>query len=890
MRKKIAAVLLACALAVGTAVSPVGIETAWAETLEDSNGIYYQIEESGAIITGYDGRKTELVIPESIDGVKVTGIGYRAFSDCSSLTGISIPGSVTSIEEEAFSDCSSLTGISIPGSVTSIGHNAFARCSSVTSISIPSSVTSMANAFSGCSELTSITVEAGNPKYDSRENCNAIIEKESNTLVQGCKNTIIPESVTSIGYSAFSGCNSLTEIDIPESVTRIGYAAFFGCSSLTSISIPSSVTSIEYDAFSDCSSLTSISIPSSVTSIASGVFSGCSELTDITVEAGNPKYDSRENCNAIIEKESNKLVHGCKNTIIPDSVTSIGHSAFSGCNSLTGISIPGSVTSIEDWAFADCSSLTGISIPGSVTVIGYGVFSGCSSLTEVSIPGSVTSIEEEAFSGCSSLTGISIPGSVTSIGDSAFSGCSSLTGINIPSSVTSIGDSAFSGCSELTDITVETGNPKYDSRENCNAIIEKESNKLVCGCKNTIIPDSVTSIGDWAFADCSSLTGINIPDSVTSIGVAAFSGCSSLTGINIPDSVTFIVGRVFSGCSSLTEISIPSSVTHISATAFQDTPWLEEQLKQGNGLAVVNQIVIAADEKISDHVEIPSGVTRIGESVFSGWENLREISIPEGVTFIDTWAFSGCSSLMSISIPSSLKSVMPAAFFGCSSLKNVYYAGSETQWYKIGIGVNNGCLTWAERYYGSSESSNPGTDKKSTQTITASGITKTYGEKDFSLGASALGGAALSYAVSDPKVAAVDGNGNVTIKGCGITDITITAAETSAYEKAQKTIKLTVKPKTMTVSSVTSKKKKTAKVKWKKDKTVSGYIIECATDKKFRKNKVTVTVSKFKTASTTVKKLKAGKKYYVRICAYAKSGNTKVQGDWSKAKTVKIKK
>ena len=183
-----------------------------------------------------------------------------------------------------------------------------------------------------------------------------------------------------------------------------------------------------------------------------------------------------------------------------------------------------------------------------------------------------------------------------------------------------------------------------------------------------------------------------------------------------------------------------------------------------------------------------------------------------------------------------------------------------------------------------------GTPQKTAQIITANDITKTYGAKAFSIGAKASGGTTLSYAVSNSKVAAVDGNGKVTIKGCGITDITIMAAETSTYSKAQKTIRLTVKPKKMTVSSVKSKKKKTATVKWKKDKNASGYLIECATDKKFKKNKVKTEVKKNKTVTATVKKLKSGKKYFVRICAYAKSGNVKVKGDWSKAKTVKIKK
>ena len=416
---------------------------------------------------------TSVTIPNS-----VTSIGGWVFSGCSSLSSIIvesgnqhydsrnqcnaiinsstheliagckntvIPNSVTSIGDAAFYNCSGLTSVTIPSSVTSIGNQAFYNCSGLTSLTIPSSVTSIGgSSFSGCSGLTSIIVDDGNTAYDSRNNCNAIIEKTSNTLILGCNNTTIPEGVITISASAFNNCSGLTSVTIPNSVTSIGNSVFSGCSGLTSVTIPNSVTSIGNQVFYNCSVLTSVTIGNSVNSIGSSAFSGCSGLSSIIIEDGNIAYDSRNNCNAIIEKSSNTLIVGCKKTTIPNSVTSIGNSAFNGCSGLNTLTIPSSVTSIGEGAFAGCSGLTSVTIPNSISSIGNTVFNGCSGLTSVIIPNSVTSIGGWSFSGCSSLTSVTIPNSVTSIAEGAFWDCRALNEITCKADIPpTCGNNAF---------------------------------------------------------------------------------------------------------------------------------------------------------------------------------------------------------------------------------------------------------------------------------------------------------------------------------------------------------------------------------------------------------------------------------------------------------------
>ena len=355
------------------------------------------------------------------------------------------------------------------------------------------------------------------------------------------------------------------------------------------------------------------------------------------------------------------------------SVTSIGDWAFYNCSGLTSVTIPNSVTSIGGSAFRDCSGLTSVTIPSSVTSISTYAFLGCSSLTSITIPNSVTSIYDYAFSGCSGLTSVTIPNSVTSIGEGAFYR-SGLTSVTIPNSVTSIGEGAFSGCSKLTSVHIT------DVAAWCNiAFGNSDSNPLTYArhlymngeeIKDLVIPSSVTSIGGYAFRNCTGLTSVTIPNSVTSIDSYAFESCSGLTSVTIPNSVTSIDSYAFYNCSGLTSVTIPNSVTSIGSYAFQFCSGLSSITIPNSVTSIASYAFCYCSGLTS--VTIPNSVTSIGYGAFYGCSGLTSVTIPNSVTSISQQAFSGCSSLTTVTIGSGMKSIGSRAFADCHELTDVY--------------------------------------------------------------------------------------------------------------------------------------------------------------------------------------------------------------------------
>ena len=639
-------------------------------------------------------------------------------------------------------------------SVTSIGNGAFYKCAELTSVIIPNSVTSIGkNIFDGCIALVSLVVEEGNPKYDSRENCNAIIETASNKLLFGCQNTIIPNSVASIANSAFNGCSGLTSIIIPDGVTDIGGSAFSGCSGLTSITMGRGVTSIGENAFKDCDNLTKVELNNNAIVSKAYKYESGSSIKDIfgtqvkvyilgedVMSIGDGAFDSCTNLISVnmsnnvtsIGKHAFSECHGLVSIHISDNLTSIGELAFYNCYHLASINIPASLTSIDLWAFSGCGGIKKVEINSNAIVSkDYHQISSLANyfghyVEEFVLGEEVTSIGQYAFSGCVQLSTINIPNHMTNIGEGAFFDCPALTSINIPSTVTSIGENAFYNCNGLLSIQVEDGNTVYDSRDNCNALIRTADNTLMFGCQNTVIPNSVTSIGDNAFYCCAGLISISIPNSVTHIGYCAFCGCTGLTTISIPNSVTSIGQYAFASCNglasvniansvttiddyafafclNLTSITIPNSVTHIGYRAFSGCSGLTAiQVESGNTVydsrEDCNAIIETANNTLVQGCQntiIPNSVTVIGAYAFDHCAGLTSVTIPNSVTTIGKCAFIYCTGLTSITIPNGVTSIEDNAFTDCYDLATVIIPNSVTN---IGDGVFLRCSNLKDVY------------------------------------------------------------------------------------------------------------------------------------------------------------------------------------------------
>ncbi|MBR4590525.1 MAG: leucine-rich repeat domain-containing protein [Bacteroidaceae bacterium] len=469
---------------------------------------------------------------------------------------------VKGIAEAAYARCGWIKHLVISEGVEEIQWAAFEACANLVDVVLPSSIKTLDYfVFSYCLNLSSIKVDEHNAYYDSRDNCNAIIRTSDNTLIYGCKDT-----------------------KIPSSVTRIIDYAFYGIL-IESVEIPEGLEDIRENAFCDCPLLKQVSISSTVEDIAPSAFN-CSNISSIIVDERNEIYDSRNNCNAIIDKDNCRLILGCGSTIIPAGVSEIGRSAFSGSLNLQSIDIPEGITTIHQDAFYECSALRRVTLPASLTSFeGYEHFGRCESLESIVIPPKVMRLPNDIFMGCISLQEIKVDANnqtydsrnscnaiILTSDNELVAGCngsiivdgikciaedaffkSGITSIRIPASVEDIHLSSFRLCSSLKSITVDKGNKYYES-DGTNSIINKKNGKLILACSNSILSPKISSIGSYAFVNTPQW--LILPSGIESIEDYAFQECDDLLLVFVPKTATNIGKRAFAGCYKLSKIVV----------------------------------------------------------------------------------------------------------------------------------------------------------------------------------------------------------------------------------------------------------------------------------------------------------------------------------------------
>ena len=689
-----------------------------------------ELDDGTLEISNYAGNSATYEIPGEIDGKKVVRIGDSAFIDCTELTSVTIPDSVTDIRWRAFYNCVSLKSVTIPKSVIDIDNYAFGYYYDSDSFGTKKidgfKINYVKNTYGHMYALKNgFTDEACLLTNELDDGTLEITKYVGNSATCVIPSEINGKKVTQIGYNAFSSRTELTSITIPDGVTIIGNSAFSDCTSLETVTIPNSVTHIYPRAFYNCTSLKEVAIPASVTVIRDEAF-GYYYDTDSseTKKADGFKINYVNNTQGHWYAIKNGFTDGAcfvvnelgdgtveitgyagnsATCVIPDEidgkkVTKIGENAFRDRTELTSVTIPDGVTYIVDCAFFGCTLLETVTIPNSVTDICWRAFYDCVSLKEVTIPASVTNIQDYAFG---------------YYYDSDSSETKKVDGFKINYVKNTYGhyyatengftDEACLLTNELNDGTLEIS--KY------------AGNSATCVIPGEINGKKVTKIGDNAFIDCTELTSVTIPDGVTSIDEAAFLCCTSLTSVTIPDSVTSIKSKAFFKCTSLKSVTIPASVTNIGDYALgyyeiYNTDSCEWEMYKVDGFKInyvkntyghmyafkngfTDEACLLTNELDDGTLEItkyagnsatcviPSEidgkkVTEIGDSAFKGCTELTSITIPDGVTGIGNKAFSDCTSLETVTIPASVTYVRDSAFYGCTSLKSVTIPESVT--------------------------------------------------------------------------------------------------------------------------------------------------------------------------------------------------------------------
>ena len=522
---------------------------------------------------------------------KVTSIGNNAFYNSIGLVSVTLPNSITSIGEYAFGFCSMLKEITMGDNISSIGKGAFECCTRLKSITIPKSLKIIEErTFDGCESLSSI---------------------------------VIPDNVICIKEFAFCECYGLSSLTLSKNLESIEQYAFYACNKLETLEIPNGVKKIGHQSFSCLYHLKTLTIPSSLSTMEGSPFTYDYVLTSIKVDEGNEYYDSRDNCNALIQKDGDVLIQGCVNTIIPKSVKEIASLAFYACP-IVSLNIPEGVKVINGAAFALCGNLVSVTIPSSVTSIIGGAFQECSNLSSITVDAGnkyydsrnncnaiIKTEGDTLVNGCYTTK---IPEGVKAIGEFAFYGHKKFSFHTIPNSVEYIGSYAFAFNYDFTSIESLGGVKTIGDH----AFYYCES------LKNVTLPNGLTSIGNSAFEECRSLTSIDIPNSVTTIGEYAFSDCKELTSVSLSENLKTVNRKLFAYCSSLEAIDIPKGVTSIGSAAFIEC-------------------------RIVKNIKLPENLVTIGDSAF--------YEVGSSVYYLDA---------MTVNFPSTLKSIGDQAFYRCN--------------------------------------------------------------------------------------------------------------------------------------------------------------------------------------------------------------------------------
>ena len=674
--------------------------TAQVTLLENPAADYEYIEQDGAAyITGYMGTKTQLDIPDTLNGLPVNGIS--SLNNCSEITSITVPDSVKFISADAFYDCRKLKNIRIGSSVAYIDPSMFAYCTELQQIrvgdnnpnycdiwgvlyskdktkiiayplgmgdsyTLPETVTDIEVLSRAEYQSINFTFSNGNSAFTTVDG--VTYTSDMKTVVSCDREKqgeyIMPDTVTSIAVGAFSGCDGLTSVKFSDSVTDIAYQSFLSCSSLTSVELPKSLKSISDSAFFG-SGLTSLTLPNGTQKVGNGAFDSCPietlDLGNSLISVGGfAFYETKI-------KELN----------LPDTLSVIGSGAFSGTD-ITSLTLPDSLTSLGGNAFSDCDSLKTLSFGNGLEEVSESCFSDCNSLQTVNFSDSVNTIGSYTFINCTSLENIVFSKNLKTIKNGAFYECSAIKTLNLPEKLEFIGDSTFYNCSSITEL---------------------------------VIPASVKELGRYSFGCCEALSKVTAQSADTQIPYSAFYGCpvsetvfygtSDTIGagefsgkdfdtVKIPDTVTKIAYGAFWDCRSLSEIECPDSVISINSYAFDGTAWYNSQYE---GCVYLGKVLYDYKGVIQGETTftVDKAIKGIGDYAFDDVisnpdSGMTEVILPEGLEHIGKGAFRDCTAINKVYIPKTVSSIGYLAFAGCSNLTEIVI-DAENPYYVCENGV-----------------------------------------------------------------------------------------------------------------------------------------------------------------------------------------------------------